>query len=523
MNLSDDETLELNALCSALVDRSLDRPGRARLGTLLASSEEARRFYVCSMALSASLHDFASELQSEEPQASGKIVRVAAWRWVAGALAAAAAVLLAFRIGGSIATAPGDALVAAGDDESFVATLSAKDDCRWKGAGPQLGDELRQGRQLQLASGVVEITFNSGAQVEIEGPAALDLTSAWEAVLRHGSLRANVPPEAVGFRVSNPDVQVTDLGTEFSMLANERGGTEVFVLKGAVEASAQGRAQPIMLHERQAQRFERSRVTEVGDREQKLRRWGTRSKLMRFATPVNYAHWSFDETAGTTLHAEVIGISEAGTFDGEILAPGNTAERRIAGHRSRALALDGRTRANVRVPGWTKAGLTIAFWVQVPEDAALTEAGPITAIDGCAEISWNRDPRYGAIGALRTRTAHGQIIGATPLRDGRWHHVAVVFGSNGRARQYVDGRLEIFATQKFKRHREERSAFKSTASAAIAIGGGNGRRHGEGFRGAIDELFIASRALTPLEIRQLQRENRLVPPATIADASQAGS
>ena len=45
-----------------------------------------------------------------------------------------------------------------------------------------------------------------------------------------------------------------------------------------------------------------------------------------------------------------------------------------------------------------------------------------------AQTSWNRDPAQGALGALRTETEQGYLVGTTPLRDGRWHHVAVVVG-----------------------------------------------------------------------------------------------
>ncbi len=516
MNLSDPETLELNALCSALLDRTLDAAGRARLNTMLAESEEARRFYVRSMALSASLHDYAGELQSDEPE---RVVRVPAWRWVVGSLAAAAAVVLAFwMVDKQRAVEP---LAVVGDDDSFVATISATNGSQWKGHGPALGEELQQGRQLDLVSGFAEVTFNSGAQVVLEGPALLNLTSAWEAVLQRGSLRANVPPEAVGFRISNPDVEVTDLGTEFSMVASEQGGTEVFVLKGSVEASAEGRAQPITLREQQARRFERAKISEVRDREQKLKKWAGKSKLVQFARAAGYAHWSFDDAEGAPMQAELIGLTSV--HDGVI---NSTGTKRVEGHRARALLCDGQTLASAKVPAATKAGTTVAFWVRVPEDAALTEAGPMLALgDGhFATVAWNRDPTQGAIGALRTETERGRVVGTASLRDGRWHHVAVVLIPGGRTRQYVDGRLETAAAKHFKgRHNDHRARGGSAtelASATMTIGGAAATRvrAAEYFRGAIDELFLADRALTSLEIRQLLRENKPAPPATIADA-----
>ena len=67
MNLPDDELLELNALCNALIDDAITDTERARLEKMLAASDEARRFYVRAMALSASLFDYAGEMQSDAP------------------------------------------------------------------------------------------------------------------------------------------------------------------------------------------------------------------------------------------------------------------------------------------------------------------------------------------------------------------------------------------------------------------------------------------------------------------------
>ena len=94
--MTDVERVELNELCSAAVDGVLTSAQRDRLQRMLRESNEARQFYVRSMQLSASLHSYAAEMQSEPADAS-KIVRVPAsawqrWLWPA----AAAAAFLAF-------------------------------------------------------------------------------------------------------------------------------------------------------------------------------------------------------------------------------------------------------------------------------------------------------------------------------------------------------------------------------------------------------------------------------------------
>src|SRR6185436_8990223 len=162
-----------------------------------AASGEARRFYVRSMAMSASLFEHAGEMQSDRPEPAN-VIPFSRWsRWI-GPLAAAAAVLLGVWIArvffGPLQPGNGE------EQPESVARLSGSKDCKWIGAAPAPGDELARGRHLELESGFAELTFDSGAQVTLTGPAALDLRSAWEADLQRGTLKANVPPEAVGFR-----------------------------------------------------------------------------------------------------------------------------------------------------------------------------------------------------------------------------------------------------------------------------------------------------------------------------------
>ncbi|HEV7404279.1 MAG TPA: hypothetical protein VGO11_15160, partial [Chthoniobacteraceae bacterium] len=230
MNMPDRELLELNELCQGLIDGALSDADRARLEKRLASSDEARRFYVRTMALSASLYEYAGEMQSEAPEprpipANERLAR-GLW-WTLGSLAAAAMLMLGLWFGQHAVRNSGDTLAGTegemSDMDDVVAHLSASQDGQWKGAALGAGEELHRGQQLQLVSGLVEVAFDSGAVVTLEGPAALQVTSAWEAVLHRGTLKAQVPKEAIGFRISNPAVEVVDLGTEFSMVADDSG------------------------------------------------------------------------------------------------------------------------------------------------------------------------------------------------------------------------------------------------------------------------------------------------------------
>ena len=539
MSLPDHELLELNALCNALADGAITGAERARLEEMLAASGDARRFYVRAMALSASLFDYAGEMQADAPDLSARrIVRVPAWAWTLGSLAAAACVVLAFWLGGAEQRDAANDLASAeqeaGDDS--VARLSGARDCRWAGVSLPPGAELRRGQRIELQSGFAEITFDCGAQITLEGPASLDLGSAWDAVLHRGTLKANVPHEAIGFRVSNPSVEVVDLGTEFSMIADASGATEVFVLKGAVETSARDASGnnlgTVILREKQARRFTTAGGSDVPDRDAKLAKFARKFALDRFTRPANFVHWSFDEEAGPA-RAQTIGQAD-GDFTAQLEPAGEavSAGTRTDGRWQRALLLDGRLFAKAPFPGIGKrSARTVAFWINVPADAPLPGVGAMLAWSGGngrgTEIGWNRHPLDGALGTLRTVAGRNSLVGSAPLRDGRWHHIAVVFSPKQKAdgtlqvRQYVDGRLDgLSARRNAKRSRGGSAGGKETASApddVLWIGRNLAGLEPTGhFRGALDELFIADRALTPPEIRHLMTQNRPLAPETLA-------
>jgi hypothetical protein len=73
-----------------------------------------------------------------------------------------------------------------------------------------------------------------GARVVIEGPADFQFISASEVSCSGGRLTAEVPPQARGFRIGTPQMNVTDLGTSFGLDVKE-GRTELHVFKGSVE------------------------------------------------------------------------------------------------------------------------------------------------------------------------------------------------------------------------------------------------------------------------------------------------
>ena len=340
MNLTDQEILELNDLCNAVVDGTLTEAQRTRLSGWLTRSEEARRFYVRAIGLSASLFHYSSEMQAEAPDARRAPAHFPGW-WIWGTIAATAAAALV-----AIALRPAAGTGGQPPNE-FVACLTGSSHARWADGTPALqpGDHLRKGQRLELAAGFAEVTFDSGAQLVLEGPASLGVDSAWDATLRRGALKASVPHEAIGFRVSNPSVGVVDLGTEFAMVAAPAGTADVLVLKGEVEASPLTETDPdaILLSANESLHFAPSGVSDVNNGGKEFAMFSQPVLLDHFAPAVNYVHWSFDEVTDRMIKAEVNGLPQA-AFDArlEAIDPANAAAINPEGARGRALQFDGK-------------------------------------------------------------------------------------------------------------------------------------------------------------------------------------
>lgn len=421
--MTDAETLELTELCNALADDRLSEAQRARLNEVLAASEEARVFYVRFAGLNASLCDYAGEAQTEAPAPPKPKVIRHPMAWWAGIGAIAASIVIALNLSPKPTT----------EEPPSVAWLTGAKDARWSDAsGPQPGDAIERGRHLELQSGLAEVTFDSGARVVLEGPASLDVDSAWAASLKSGALTASAPSEAAGFRVANPAVAVTHLGGDVRIEADHAGGAEVVALDGSAETATPGRAEKLLLKSKQARRFSGGSAMPVADLDKKLSRFAERARLDRKGRPVKL-------TQG----------------------------------------------ANAR---------TVAFWVRVPKDATPGQQAEIAGFGhkkaNPLRVAWNTTPESGLLGALRTDLDGQSIVGRTSLRDGQWHHVAVMIvggKKSGRIelKQYVDGRLE-----------------GSTMLARRKFEGGDAREFVH-VGGELDKVTFADRPLTPFELRTL--------------------
>ncbi|MEX0612458.1 MAG: FecR domain-containing protein, partial [Pirellulales bacterium] len=249
---------ELGRLMGALCDGSLNADDLARLDALVATDEAARRAYNNYMFLHAELYSQHATLVSVEqtqlPDNAPKMSHLNRQRY--GWLAAAAALVgvaavsswLTYTMTRNLRAAATPLASSQDSEESrsalhgapaaTVARITATRNCLWQAATNAVGfgSRLHAGQRLDLAAGLVEITFDDGAAVVLEGPATFDVRARGQAHLHEGRLSAIVPQRAAGFEVATSRVNVIDVGTEFGLMAAPEGTTEIHVFNGLVKA-----------------------------------------------------------------------------------------------------------------------------------------------------------------------------------------------------------------------------------------------------------------------------------------------
>ena len=128
-----------------------------------------------------------------------------------------------------------------------VGKITGMVDCKWADpATASVGDNVVIGHKFALASGLMEITYNTGAKVILQGPVTYEMESKNSGFLPVGKLTGKVETKAAkGFAVRTPSATVIDVGTEFGVVVRKDGGCEVQVFQGVVETVAMQNGKPI--------------------------------------------------------------------------------------------------------------------------------------------------------------------------------------------------------------------------------------------------------------------------------------
>lgn len=386
-----------------------------------------------------------------------------------------------------------------------------------------MGEQLRPGR-LRIAAGYLELQLDTGPRLVVEGPAELELQRGNGAYLYRGRVVARVPKAARGFILDSPRGRLVDLGTEFGVSVGDKAGMEVHVLQGLVEATPSNRTGSLRLSQNQAVRFGAGGVSRIPSNPLAF----VTDLPRRSVRPLGSVHWSFDEGKGqaTGNRGRGLGLPNADAVF-RAFTPSSRGPQWTTGRFGAGVYLDGEG-AFLESPFTGISGdqpRTVAFWVKVPRDLASWQGygiinwGSLAEPGAAWQVSINPEPSEGPVGRLRVGVHSGPVVGVTDLRDGRWHHCAVVMYGGARpdvsthVLLYLDGELESTAT---KAVREIRTDTTSGQAHGIWLGRNlsfksptevQGRHRF--FRGWLDEVFIVTEPLSQEQIRQLMRENRL--------------
>ncbi|HBO46076.1 MAG TPA: hypothetical protein DD670_19565 [Planctomycetaceae bacterium] len=142
------------------------------------------------------------------------------------------------------AMAPMPAPVTPSPVNKSVARITRMNRCVWAmtGQDPSVGTTLFSNQRLELNEGLVEVVFDDGASMIIEGPSAFE-TRRKGGFLHQGRLVARVPKGAEGFTVETSSAVVIDYGTEFGVSVEEdNAAAEVHVFEGEVALETRSKA-----------------------------------------------------------------------------------------------------------------------------------------------------------------------------------------------------------------------------------------------------------------------------------------
>ncbi len=399
-----------------------------------------------------------------------------------------------------------------------VATVEALEGVRWaRGQRVLVVQEVLSRGRIEFGRGFIKLRFPKNTTVIVEGPAVFELVAANRIHLELGKIVADVGDPKSGFTIESPDGRVVDLGTRFGVSVGA-SGTEVQVLKGLVKTKANGDSDFHELRQAQGVLLNASGVTPI---EADTTRFLT-ALPPRTSEQVGYVHWAFDEGEGDTAINTGHGLPGA-----EVparltsLLEGHPGPEWVPGRFGNALEFDGKGDYVATDFGGIGGGQprTVAFWARVPQDWK--------PINGFALVSWgthaqdkpglawqisiNPIKEDGPLGRLRVGVLGGQVVGTHDMRDGQWHHIAVVLygverpDTGTHVLLYVDGELEHAERKKVH---EIQTDVQTTKALPVRFGrnlaSDNSRRV---FRGTIDEVYIFDAALTQDDIKRLALEN----------------
>ncbi|WP_193215092.1 LamG-like jellyroll fold domain-containing protein [Luteolibacter marinus] len=385
-------------------------------------------------------------------------------------------------------------------------------------SGIHEGMKIKAGDRLSLGSGLVELEMAGRGKMVIEGPAEVAWQGPMNASLERGRLLMRVTPQGHGYQVQTPGGKVIDLGTEFGISVDGASGmVETHVLDGEIQTVIGSQA-PINLRKNDALRFG------GGEQEHIPADPGSfYSSLPPLTAEMpEMVHWTMDLVDGGIARASSRGFG-GGSFDFvSMTMDQGAAPQPIDGRIGGAVAFDGK--GSFMESGFRGIGgrnpRTVCFWAKVPADLAPRESFGMISWgrykDGTAgsvwQISVNPLAEDGPVGRLRVGADGGTAVGSRDLRDGEWHHIAVVLypvsspNVGKHVLLYIDGHLDPLSSRTFgavETDIEQADHGVWLGRNITYVVSQPNHVHGGFFRGGMDEVYIFGGALSESQVRSL--------------------
>jgi len=528
MTFTDPPDNRATELMEALLTDSISEEEGHELAKRLDTDADFRAYYIDSLGMDATMqkefeHYSDTSLLEAVPTKSskGKLSLITIGIGIASVAAAITAVVLFQQLpkeinADSIAehSALGDLTNAESIylEPSSMARVIYSENTEWADSSNQTiitGSWLQPGI-YELKKGYATIEFDSGATMGVKANTKFEVSSNNKSRIIKGEVNAKIPAYNRDFQIELPHDIITEEANNFAVRVNEDDSSEIQVINGSA----------IVKHMDQV-----IKTISANNDATKVSKGGECTSTKRFALSkfpkkqevhnAPYMHFSFDNLNNTTqLFSQGTSYPPVEAF----VVSEEPKQVHGKGRFGNAFKADGqRTYIDTNYKGILGSSpRTVAFWVKLPENISRKYAHSIASWGASKggqkwQISWNVGRlTKGEVGAIKADVGYGYIIGTQDLRDGRWHHVAIVY-AGGQSEQitknikfYVDGKLDPISAS--KDHKVDTQVGASNFKIGCKLGIPSDQY--SGFKGLLDEMYIFEAALTPSQIHTLRKTNK---------------
>jgi hypothetical protein len=416
-----------------------------------------------------------------------------------------------------------------------VASITGHYNANWSGAGEVIltGSRLwNDERQYRLDRGVAKITFDSGAVILVEAPAQLHFINENELFFQ-GSMTAQVPLAAHGFKIHTSYSEVVDLGTEFGLYADDNE-SRLHVLNGKVKLSESSslRKEALTQLVQAGHGYQMNRsgmISEIPLRTEAFR-WDLPDSYEQAVYKTNpVCYWRFDRDAAEKMINEMNPMDSQNYYWGKVdlNVPGPNLGSSKPNYALRLSGSDVSQQEDYPVGyGILKdkgnvlkqtGSYSVVLWI-CPEALGIQNIivssnellETVKTLEGYSDqIYLNENNQISfyvyCSGSAENNQALQSINASDAVQLNTWYHVAASYSHDGNMKLYINGRLKAAKRLPSK---PESYLFGYLGCATINPFydlSENDRLAREPFKGAVDEISQYNRELSAEEVEALYR------------------